>query len=203
MIFFDRIRRQFITGLSILIPAVLTFYIIYFLFKFFSHILLPMVKRMPFLVLWPRAVVAALSFFLVIFFIWFIGLVAANLVGKKILHSFVSFMKHAPVANKIYALLNRIVEALLVRKKAFKEAVLIEYPRKGIKTLAFVTGELNKDGKTLVALFVPTTPNPTSGFFVLMEENEIEHLDISVEEATTLIISGGIVTPQSWQMEEK
>jgi len=198
-----KIKRQFITGIAVLLPVGLTIYIIVILFKFLSKLFYPIVVKIPYFEVWPKESLYILSFLGVVFVIWFIGLIGSNFIGRKILRYFQNLVEKTPVISGIYKTIEQIIEALLLKKKAFKEVVLIEYPREGINTIAFLTGELNISGKKYYTLFVPTTPNPTSGYFVMVEEKEIRKLNISIEEATKLIVSGGIITPEAFKGGEK
>ncbi|RLD18069.1 MAG: DUF502 domain-containing protein [Caldiserica bacterium] len=194
-----KIKRQFITGLTILLPVGLTFYIIIALFKILSKILYPVFERIHYFEVFPKEALYIFSFIGVVMVIWVIGVLASNFIGRKLLKYFKRLMVKTPIINSIYKTIEQIIEALLLEKKAFKEVVLIEYPRKGVNTLAFLTGELEVDDKKYLTLFVPTTPNPTSGFFIMVEENDVKRLNIPIEDATKLIVSGGIITPKKWK----
>jgi uncharacterized membrane protein len=106
-----------------------------------------------------------------------------------------------PLARVLYVGVKQLMEALIYQKtKAFQKAALIEYPRKGVYAIAFITGESRGEiqqltEKKMINVFVPTTPNPTSGFYILIPEDELKILDMTVEEAFKLIVSGGIVSP--------
>jgi len=197
--FIVKIRRQFITGLAILLPVGLTFYIIIVLFRVLSRILYPVFVKIHYFNIFPEEALYVFSFIGVIIIIWLIGAFASNFIGRKLLKYFQNLIEKTPVISSIYKTIEQIIEALLLEKKAFKEVVLIEYPRKGVNTLAFLTGELEVDDKKYLTLFVPTTPNPTSGFFIMVEEKDVKRVNIPVEDATKLIVSGGIITPDKWK----
>jgi len=106
-------------------------------------------------------------------------------------------LEKAPFINKVYSTLRQIVEMVAMKKTAFKKVALIEYPRRGIKTLAFITGEFEIKKKKHFAVFVPTTPNPTSGFFIILPKEDVVITDMSIEQAMKVIISGGMIKPEN------
>ncbi len=131
-----------------------------------------------------------------------VGVVAHNFFGRKLIHLGERIVKRIPFVRTIYNAAKQLLETVLHQNsRNFKDVVLYEYPRKGIYTIAFISGEsieLNKNGEIqrLVGLFLPTTPNPTSGYYMLVPEKDVSRLDISPEEAFKLIISFGIVVPE-------
>jgi len=131
-----------------------------------------------------------------------VGFLARNYIGSKLIEFWENIVNKIPFIRTIYVAIKQLGEAIFAKKeKDFKRVVLIEYPREGIFTLAFTTGigegEIQKKTKKRVLnIFVPTTPNPTSGFYLLVPEDEIKFLDMSVEDAFKLIISGGMATPE-------
>jgi uncharacterized membrane protein len=132
-----------------------------------------------------------------------VGIFARNILGRTLLGIWEAIFTRIPLVNKLYVATKQIGEALLADKGAmFKRVVMLQYPRKGIYSIGFVThapgGELQeKVGSKVVTVFLPTTPNPTSGFFLVVPEKETVPLSISVEDATKLIVSFGIVGPKS------
>jgi uncharacterized membrane protein len=123
-------------------------------------------------------------------FFWFVGLVSRNYFGKKLLQSISKFVARVPVLSTVYSTLEQLLKTFgSDQTKNFRRVVRVEYPRKGLYTLALVTGE--RDG--MLNIYVPTTPNPTSGFYLSVAANEVTELDITVEAALKEIISMGIV----------
>jgi uncharacterized membrane protein len=127
---------------------------------------------------------------LIVFFVWSVGFLSRYYIGTKIIEGFSKIFSRVPVINTVYLTLEQLLKTFTTGKaKNFRRVVQIEYPRKGLYTLAFVTGE--KSG--LLTVFVPTTPNPTSGFYLMIAADEVKELKMTVEEALKEIISMGIV----------
>ena len=200
-----KLRRNFFTGLLVLVPLILSIYIIYAAFaiidgllggliaKFFTNTLRLQILNDP---------VPGVGFIALIVIIFLTGIVARNYFGRKLISLWSKIVAHIPVMNRIYGAIQQIVEAFLSeRSEVFKKAVLIEYPRKDIYSIAFVTQDTKGlIQKTLdvdvVSVFLPTTPNPTSGFLLFVPKKETRELNISVEEAMKLVISGGAIVPK-------
>jgi uncharacterized membrane protein len=138
---------------------------------------------------------------LTIVLVFVVGLLTRNFVGRKMVHLGERIVDRIPIARIIYIGVKQLLEALFVQKtKAFDKAALIEYPRRGVYAIGFITGESkgevqNMTPKNMINVFVPTTPNPTSGFYILIPDNELIVLSMSVEDAFKLIVSGGIISP--------
>ncbi len=130
-----------------------------------------------------------------------IGLMARNIVGRWLLDFGEQFLQAIPLAGSVYKTLKQILETLLRDSKTkFRRVVMIEYPRKGIWTLGFVTGKVSSQLQThlseeMISVFIPTTPNPTSGWYAVVPQQEAINVDISIEDAFKVLISGGIVNP--------
>ncbi len=137
--------------------------------------------------------------------ILFIGLMARNIAGQWLLNMSERLLQAIPFAGSIYKTLKQILETLLRDSNdKFRRVVLIEYPRQGIWTIAFVTGSVSSEIKAhhsgeMVSVFVPTTPNPTSGWYAIIPSEDVTNLSISVEDAFKIIVSGGIVNSSSSQ----
>lgn len=132
-----------------------------------------------------------------------IGLMARNIVGRWLLDFGEQFLQAIPLAGSVYKTLKQILETLLGDSKTkFRRVVMVEYPRKGIWTLGFVTGKVSSQLQThlseeMISVFIPTTPNPTSGWYAIVPQHEAINIDISIEDAFKVLISGGIVSPGS------
>ncbi|NQU95578.1 MAG: DUF502 domain-containing protein [Candidatus Omnitrophica bacterium] len=201
---FTKIRNNFITGVAILLPVALTIIVVRFLaVKINSFILNPLVKLLnlnPYLTEHSLYIAKVLVFVIVVLLISIVGW-AANIIFLRKLFSFGERMFiRVPMIGKVYSVIKEIGSAFLGKDKAFfQKVVLIEYPRKGIYSIGFVTGEGTREmqnftGKELVSIFVPTTPNPTSGVFLMVPRNEMKFLDMTVEEGLKLVVSSGTVT---------
>lgn len=137
-----------------------------------------------------------------------IGLMARNIVGRWLLDFGEQFLQAIPLAGSVYKTLKQILETLLRDSKSkFRRVVMVEYPRKGIWTLGFVTGKVSSQLQThlseeMISVFIPTTPNPTSGWYAIVPQHEAINIDISIEDAFKVLISGGIVNPGNNPDEE-
>lgn len=194
------LRKYFFTGLLVIVPISVTGYAIWFLLKAMDAIL----KYVPDRYLpetYLHIHIPGLGLILVVFLVFAVGLLTRNFVGRKMVHLGEKIVDRIPLARIIYVGVKQLLEALFFQKtKAFDKAALIEYPRRGIYAICFITGESKgevqcKTNKNMINVFVPTTPNPTSGFYILIPENELIILNMSVEDAFKLIVSGGIVSP--------
>ncbi|MEL6440895.1 MAG: DUF502 domain-containing protein [Cyanobacteria bacterium J06621_8] len=132
-----------------------------------------------------------------------IGLMARNIVGRWLLDFGEQFLQAIPLAGSVYKTLKQILETLLGDSKTkFRRVVIIEYPRKGVWTMGFVTGKVSPQLQThleqeMISVFIPTTPNPTSGWYAIFPKSEAIDIDISIEDAFKVLISGGIVSPET------
>lgn len=190
------LRRRFFTGLLLLLPTVVTGYVLYRFFVSVDSILLnPLVQRYPFLD------IPGLGFLGVFLIILLTGVFASNFFGSTIISWAESLVFKIPLIGRVYIAIKQMSEVFFKHERTvFKRAVLIQYPRPGIYAVAFMTSTWKQkdiDGreKTFVNIFLPTTPNPTSGFFLMVPEDEIIPFDYTIEEAMKLIISAGAVLP--------
>ena len=193
-----KLRNYFITGIVVLVPIGITFYLI----KFFISVSPKLIPRninpnnyLPFSI-------PGLEIFLSVIFITIIGGLSLSFIGKKILQLFNDLLKKIPILRTIYSAIGQMAETLAPKRKSKKSVVLVEYPRKGSWAVGFATkdnkGEISKKiNKKLVNVFVPTTPNPTSGFLLMFPKDEIIYLDMNFEEASKFIISAGTSDPKS------
>ncbi|BBP45713.1 membrane protein [Thiosulfatimonas sediminis] len=195
------LKRYLIAGLLVWLPLGVTIAVIKFLVDLFdrSLLLLPLQYR-------PETLlgmdIPGLGILLSFLLILFTGVLAANLLGSKLVSIWEAFLSRIPLVRSIYKAVKQIAEALFGSgEQTFQNVFLIEYPRKGLWTLAFQTGKnisepQRKTGMPqVVNLFVPTTPNPTSGFFIMADRSEIIKLDMDVDDALKMVISGGVVAP--------
>ena len=188
------VRNKFITGLLTLLPIYITYLLLRFVVGFSPDI--PYLRSLPILEN-NEMLVKIIEFILVLIAIFFIGLFVSNVVGKRLFHLFEVIMERVPLINTIYISSRQIMRTLTLPGKGnFKKVILIEYPRKDLWTLAFVTGySKSKSGEQYVHVFLPTTPNPTSGFMLFLNEKDIRPSEMSVEEGLKTLISGGMIAP--------
>ncbi len=196
-------RRYLIAGLLVWVPLGITWFVIKFMIDLMDQtlLLLPVSLRPENLVgfrIWGLGVVLTLVILLVT------GIIAANLVGRKLVHIGERVLDRIPLVRSIYSSVKQVMETMLAGSgKSFRSVVLIEYPRRGIWTLAFLTGEQGveeietKTGRRVAHIFVPTTPNPTSGFFLVMPTEDVTVLDMSIDDGLKMIMSAGVVVPKN------
>ncbi|MBN1164552.1 MAG: DUF502 domain-containing protein [Candidatus Krumholzibacteriota bacterium] len=188
-------RRKFLTGLVILLPTVLTGWILYNVFVSVDNILKPLVARYPFLD------IPGLGFIAIILLILAAGVFAGNLIGRKIISWLEQIVTRIPLISRMYTAIKQISEVFLRHERTvFRKAIMIEYPRVGIYAIGFVTStwemaDMNGNKRMFVNVFLPTTPNPTSGMFLMVPEAETIPLPCQVEDALKMVISGGAVLP--------
>ena len=198
-----KLKSYFITGLLVLTPLVLTIFIIWKLFIAIDGLLRGFIKNMLLNRIGVPNTIYGLGFVSVILLILITGMIARNYFGKKVIKVGEDIMTRIPLINRIYLAIQQIGNAFFSEKReVFKKAVLIEYPRKGIYSIGFFTqdtrGEVQERLKhDVVSVFLPTTPNPTSGFLLFVPKVDVTELDMSIEEALKLVISGGAIIPRS------
>jgi len=196
-----RIRGYFITGLLTVVPLSFTVYVISIILKNSDRIfnLLPEPYNPKHLIPFP---IPGLGVVVVVLLVFFIGVLVRNYVGSRIVEFGERIVYRIPLVRPIYSAVKQLLVAIFSQTgEGFERVVLIEYPRRGIYALGFVTGVSRGEVQEMTEervlnVFLPTTPNPTSGFYLLVPETDIIPLKISVEDAFKLIISGGLVSSQ-------
>ena len=204
---FAKWRSYFLTGLAVLLPGVATILVVFWFFSsvanvtdlllFFlpSHITHQKAGEGPMYWYWSLAALA-----LAVFLISLTGRLTRYYLGKKVVELLDRGLLHVPLLNKIYLTIKQVNEAFTSNKSSFKQVVLVEFPRPGMRAVGFVTGELDeslrRDDEKTLNVFIPTTPNPTSGFLVLARESEVTKLDMSVAEGIKFIVSLGAIPPE-------
>lgn len=191
-------RRHFLTGLLVIVPLGLTFFVISSIAGYMDRTLAFLPRKfhpdtyLPFRI-------PGLGIIFTLAIIQFVGLLSTNLFGRKVVKTYESLLDRIPFVRGIYVAVKQLLEQILSPKSdRFRRAVLVEYPRKGIYSIGFVTGlgEGDLQKKTadkVLNIFLPTTPNPTSGYYLLVPEKDAVPLDLTVDQAFKLIISAGMV----------
>jgi uncharacterized membrane protein len=192
-----RLRNNFIAGVVVLIPIGITIYLTLFIIKISSKILPKELNPNHYL---PYNI-PGVEILISIILITFIGWLSLSLIGKKLLEIFNNFLKKIPILRTIYSAFEQMLDIFTKTDKNKKNVVLVEYPRKGSWAVGFATkenkSEISKKSKqNLVNVFVPTTPNPTSGFLLMFPKEEVIYLDMSFEEASRFIVSAGSAEPK-------
>jgi len=193
---FARIRNYFIAGVVVLIPIGITVYLTLFIVSISSKILPKEINPNYYL---PYNI-PGVEILIAVFIITFIGWLSLSFLGKRLLLLFNNILKKIPILRTIYSAIGQMTETFTKSDKGKKNVVLVEYPRKGSWAVGFATkdnsGEISqKTKKELVNVFVPTTPNPTSGFLLMFPKEDIIYLDLTFEEASKFIVSAGTSNP--------
>ena len=193
---FANFRNYFIAGVVVLIPIGITVYLTLFFIKISSKILPNEINPNHYL---PYNI-PGLEILISLILITFIGWISLSFLGKKLLNIFNNILKKIPILRTIYSAILQMTETFTKSDNNKKNVVLIEYPRKGMWAVGFATKEnstemTTKTKKNLINVFVPTTPNPTSGFLLMVPKDEIIYLDLSFEEASKFIVSAGTSNP--------
>ena len=196
--FLARLRNYFITGIVVLVPIGITLYLTKFFISVSSNLIPKEINPNSYL---PFSI-PGLEIILSVIFITVVGSLSLSFIGKKILQLVNETLKRIPILRTIYSAIGQMTESLAPRKGNKKSVVLVEYPRKGSWAVGFATkdnkGEISKKTSTeLVNVFVPTTPNPTSGFLLMFPKKEIIYLDMTFEEASKFIVSAGTSNPKN------
>ena len=185
-------RSKLFAGIATLLPLYLTFFVIKFLFLTLEEMSAPMLTKLG-------VEIPGLGIILTVVLIFILGVLVTNFLGRKIFNLGERIVKKVPIVNMIYTTLKQIPDTFTKgTTEAFEGAVYIEYPREGLWTMAFISGESKtKEGVPYYHLFVPTTPNPTSGFFLMIPQADAVSTGMSVEDGLKTIISGGLLAPEN------
>jgi len=189
---FSRIRNNFIAGIVVLIPIGITLYLTLFFIKISGKIIPEGINPNNYLPI----DIPGLEILIALIFITFIGWVSLSFLGKKFFELFNSLLKKIPILRTIYSAIGQMTETFTQTDNSEKSVVLLEYPRNGIWVVGFATKEnrgiiKNKIKEDIVNVFVPTTPNPTSGFLLMLPKKDLIYLDVSFEQASKFIVSAG------------
>ena len=189
---FVRLRNYFITGAIVLIPIGITIYLTLFIIKLSSSFLPKTINPNSYLPI----DIPGIEILITIILITLIGGLSLSFLGKKFLEFFNNILKRIPILRTIYSAVGQLTESFTKSEGTKKSVVVLEYPRKGIWVVGFATaenvGEISKKtNEKLVNIFVPTTPNPTSGFLLMVPKKDVIYLDMNFEEASRFIVSAG------------
>ena len=197
-----KIRSWFITGILVLTPIILTVYVAWAFITFVDNLVVPIVpinyrpsNYLPFSI-------PGLGLIIVFTFTTLVGSLATGLFGRTLIRIWENILNRMPVVRSVYSAIKQILETVMAAQSdAFRQAVLVQYPRKDIWAIGFVTGSTkgevgNNVSEKMINVFMPTTPNPTSGFLLFFPEKDLIYLKMSVEDALKLVVSGGMVIPK-------
>lgn len=201
------LRNYLISGLLFWIPLILTIVVIKFFLEFING-LVPQ-EYLPEVIFNLDTTIPGSGIILLFIIILITGVLVTNILGRRLLVLWEKLLNSIPGFRNIYNILKKVSDTVLnTSSESFKKAFLIQYPSEGIWVIAFQSGNYRDEaesiiGEEIINLFVPTTPNPTSGFFVLIPKKDAYELEISVEDAFKLVISAGVVTPNSVKIKDK
>lgn len=187
-----KLRRQFLTGILIVVPIGATILILVWIFTAIDNILQPAIRTV-----WGYTI-PGVGFGITIVLIYLVGIIASNVGGRRLIRYGESLLAKVPVFRPVYSGIKQILESFSAPgKTGFLQVVLVEFPRKGMMTIGFVTNESSSEsGEKLLNIFVPTSPNPTSGFLQIAREGEVIRINISVDDALKMVVSGGKISPK-------
>ncbi len=197
-------RRYLIAGLLIWVPLGITIFVVRLLINWLdgSILLIPEAYRPETLI---GFAIPGLGVLLSIFVVMFTGLLAANLFGRKLVKFWESLLSHVPLVRSIYSGAKQLAETMFSESgESFRKVLLVEFPRRGLWTLAFLTGTdqgevQTKTGHDVINVYIPTTPNPTGGYFVMVPREDVQELDMSVDDGLKMLMSMGAVVPDAIQ----
>jgi len=212
--FFARWRASFLTGLAVTLPALLTLVVVKWLFGTISSFTDTLLFSLKYCHLEAKYIYengqsgsmfwywSLLALVLAVILISSAGVLARYYIGKRMIEWLDMAMMHVPLLNKFYGAIKQVNDAFSGNKNSFKTVVLVEFPREGIYSVGFLTSEQRaevqqKTKEKVVAVFIPTTPNPTSGFLVLVPEDKVTKLDMSVADGIKYIVSLGSIAPEN------
>ena len=189
---FSKVRNNFIAGIVVLIPIGITLYLTLFIIKISGKIIPKKINPNNYL---PFDI-PGVEILIAVFLITFIGWISLSFIGKKFFELFNNFLKRIPILRTIYSAIGQMTESFTKSDNNEKSVVLLEYPRKGIWVVGFATKEnqgiiKEKIKEDLINVFVPTTPNPTSGFLLMLPKKDLIYLNVSFEQASQFIVSAG------------
>ena len=205
--FTQRMRAYLLAGILITAPISITLYLAWIFIGFVDSRVTPLIPHQYNPETYLPFALPGLGLIILVVALIVIGAVTAGLFGRMWLRISERILARMPVIRNVYSAVKQILETVLAQQSnAFREAVLVEYPRRGIWAIAFITGRTEGEVQNIteeecINIFLPTTPNPTSGFLLFVPKEDLVHLSMSVEEAIKMVISGGIVTPPDRRSE--
>lgn len=189
------LKGTFIAGLFVVIPVGITIFILKFLFSFTDGILSSYLDRLFSILTGQELHFPGLGIITGIVVIYLAGLLATNVLGNQLLKLGDNLLTRIPLVKSIYLSSKQLTKVFKEGKSSYRRAVFVEWPRPGVKAVGFVTAEVERNGERLVVVYVPTMPNPTSGFALFFREGDVADSGMTVEEALKFVVSGGAIVP--------
>lgn len=196
-----RLRRYLLTGIVVTAPISITIYLTYIFLTFVDTHVAKIIPNEWYQGIYGETSVPGLGLIIALLFFMVIGWFATNILGRITIRVYEYVLDRMPIIRNVYGAIKQIFETIMAsQSQAFRDAVMLEYPRKGVWSIGFVTGVTEGEVQRITAeetvnVFVPTTPNPTSGYLLFVPKKELKYLDMTVEEAVKLVVSAGIITP--------
>lgn len=200
-----RLRNTMMAGITIIAPLWVTGIVLWTLFKWTDERSRRLVEEFAELLGYEEWYYRGIGFALTLLIVWVVGLVATNVLGRRLLHDAREALEQLPVVRAIYTPVRKLMETMTSPERSgFRQVVLFEYPRRGLWTLGFVAGDVpfEKGGPPAHSIFVPTAPNPTTGFMLIVPREELRHTTLSIEAAFQMIVSAGVAVPLSLRMPD-
>lgn len=187
----NSLKRNLLAGIIVVVPIAGTIFILHWLFFSIDGLLAPLVEA-----IFGRNIVGV-GFIMMLIVVYLAGIIGANVIGKRIIRRSELFLAAVPMVRSIYNTFKQVLESVMLPTKGgFKEVVLVEFPRLGMRTVGFVTNRVKDNaGRDYVNVYIPTTPNPTSGYLEIIPADEVTPTGWSVEDAVKIVISGGMISP--------
>jgi uncharacterized membrane protein len=190
---YDHVKGRFFAGLFVVIPVGITIFIFKFLFNFADGILGSYLDSLFSLISHREAHFPGLGMITGVIIVYLTGILATNVLGKHLFRWGDELLTRIPLVKSIYSSSKQLTQVFREGKTSYRRAVFVEWPRPGVRAIGFVTAEVERDGQRLVVVYVPTMPNPTSGFALFFREDEVHESGMSVEDAVKFVVSGGVV----------
>jgi uncharacterized membrane protein len=197
----QRVRGYFLAGILVAAPISITVYLTYIFFNFVDSTVAKILPKESYEGVYGTTTVPGIGILIAIVFFIFVGWFATNFFGRLFIRASEYVVNRMPIIRTLYNATKQIFETVMASKsQAFREPVMLEYPRVGVWSIGFITGRTEGEVQRIteeetINVFVPTTPNPTSGYLLFVPKKELKYLDMSVEEAIKLVVSAGIITP--------
>ena len=191
--FIGHLKATFITGLFVVVPLGITIFILKFLFNFADGILGSYLDSLLSAFIHREYHIPGLGMLTGFIVIYLSGLLATNVLGTRLLRWWDRLLSRIPLVKSVYNSSKQLTRVFKEGKSSYRKAVFVEWPRVGVRAVGFVTAEVMRDGEKLVVVYIPTMPNPTSGFALFFRESEVHDSGMSVEEAVKFVVSGGAV----------
>ena len=193
-----QIRDIFLTGLFVLVPIAITFWVIFTVLAFVNNLILPYIRYVI-----PIPNIPGLGIIITLLLVFLVGLFAQNYFGKKALEFWDMVVQRIPLVRSIYYATKQTMETLFTKRQQFSKTVLVEFPRKDVYSIGFIANEVKICEEEYFVVYVPTAPNPTSGYTLFVKKEEVINTDLTVEEATRIILSGGLVIKKKIKFVQK